>query len=85
MPKIVNEDPSRSDEALATEVALAVETEMSEDAAWARVARGPEAFAARPEGPDEVEDEVEDTSDEDIVEIHELSEPLPDDPDPSGK
>ncbi len=85
IPKIVSEDPSRSDEALATEVALAVETETSEDTSWARVARGPDAFAARPEGPDEVEAEVMVTSEEDIVEVHELSEPLPDDPGPKGK
>ena len=81
MPKIVSEDPSRSDEALAAEVALAIETETSADTGWAKVARGPEAFAAQPEGPDEVEAEPVSTSDEDIVEVHELSEPLPDDPD----
>ena len=85
MPKIVSEDPARSDEALAAEVALAVETEMSEDAGWAQVARGPEAFAAEPEGPDEVEADVVTTADEDIVEVHQLSEPLPDDAEPDVK
>lgn len=85
MPKIVSEDTCRSDEALAAEVALAVETEMSADAGWAQVARGPDAFAAQAEGPDEVETDVVTASDEDIVEVHELSEPLPDDADPAGK
>lgn len=78
MPKIVKDDPARSDEALAAEVALAVETEMSEDKSWAQVARGPAAFAPQPAGPDEV-------MDDDVEEVHELSEPLPDDDaSPSG-
>ena len=78
MPKIVSEDPARSDEALAAEVALAVETEMSEDKSWAQVARGPEAFDAHPAGPDEVLDGAQyEVADEDVEEVHELSEPLP--------
>ena len=72
MPKIVAEDPARTDEALAAEVALAVETEMSEDKSWAQVARGPAAFDAHPVGPDEV-------MDDDVEEVHELAEPLPED------
>jgi hypothetical protein len=71
MPKIVAEDPAHTDEALAAEVALAVETEVDEDKSWAQVARGPAAFAPEPAGPDEV-------MDEDVEEVHELSEPLPD-------
>ena len=47
-------------------MALAVETETSADPEWAQVARGPKAF-----DPDEV-------GDEDVEEVHELSEPLTD-------
>jgi hypothetical protein len=65
VPKIVSDDPARNDEALAVEVALAVETEMSTDKQWAQVARGPQAFD--PESPAEV-------SDEDVEEV--LEEPL---------
>jgi hypothetical protein len=76
IPRIVADDPARSDEALAAEVALAVETETSMDRGWAQIARGPDAFDAPPEGPD---DEV---TDDDVEEVHELSEPAPDaDPD----
>jgi hypothetical protein len=71
IPKIVEDDPSRMDEALAAEVALAVETETSADPEWAQVARGPEAFD--PElGVDAVPDHV---TDEDVEEVHELEEP----------
>lgn len=81
MPKIVADDPARSDEALAAEVALAVETEVTSDSDWAAVARGPEAFGGNPAGPDEM------VGDADIEEVHELTEPLPDDepPQPSEK
>ncbi|MCA1825806.1 MAG: hypothetical protein ABR567_08200 [Myxococcales bacterium] len=68
MPKIVAEDPAHSDEALAAEVALAVETEMSTDKQWAQVARGPDAFDA--ESPADV-------SDDEVEEVHELKEPGP--------
>jgi hypothetical protein len=71
-PRIVSDDPARSDVALAQEVALAVDTEVSSiSGEWAAVARGPEAFDA-PRGPDEVVGggwELED--------VHELTEPLP--------
>lgn len=71
IPKIVSGDPTHNDEALAHEVALAVETEVSSTSGeWAAVARGPEAFEP-PVGPDEVVDS-------EIEEVHELTEPLPD-------
>jgi len=71
IPKIVSGDPAHNDEALAHEVALAVETEVSSTSGeWAAVARGPEAFDS-PVGPDEVVDS-------EIEEVHELTEPLPD-------
>jgi hypothetical protein len=78
MPKIVEEDPSHLDEALAAEVALAVETETSADPEWAKLARGPEAFDSRPAGPDEEPDY--EVSDEDVEEVHQLQEPLPPEP-----
>jgi hypothetical protein len=76
IPKIVKGDPALSDDALAAEVALAVETEMSADPGWAQVARGPEAFDAQPAGPDEKPGE--EVSDEDVEEVHDLAQPLPD-------
>jgi len=50
---------SGDDLALATEVAAAVETETDEDAEWAQLARGPEAFPGdqAPDAPAEVDDE----------------------------
>jgi hypothetical protein len=52
MPEVVGDDL-----ALATEVAAAVETETDEDAEWAQLARGPEAFPGeeRPDAPPEDE------------------------------
>lgn len=73
MPKIVPEDPSHDDEALAAEVALAIHTEMGTDKQWAKVARGPDAFES--ESPADV-------SDDEVEEVHELKEPLPE-PEPA--
>jgi hypothetical protein len=82
IPKIVSDDPARSDEALAAEVALAIETETSADPEWAQVARGPEAFDAQPAGPDEYPSE--DLTEDDVEKVQDLSEPLPDS-DPNAK
>jgi hypothetical protein len=81
IPKIVSGDPTRADEALAAEVALAIETEMSSDMGWAQVARGPETFDAQPAGPDEVPKEV---TEDDLVEVQDLTE-LPPDSEPDAK
>jgi len=80
IPKIVSDDPMRSDEGLAAEVALAIETEMSTDLG-AQVARSPEAFDAQPAGPDE---DPKDVTEDDLVEVQNLTE-LPPDSDPNAK
>jgi hypothetical protein len=91
IPKIVDDDIIRSDEALAAEVALevasAVETELSADEpGWGQFARRTESLAIRPAGPDEVADDLATVlDDEDLEGVHELSETPPDDPDPPGK
>ena len=48
------------------------------DPDWAQVARGPQAFEGQPKGPDEVPEEV---ADDEVEEVHELNEPLPDEGD----
>ena len=85
IPKIVSDDPARADQALAAEVALAIEEETSADAIWAQAARGPGALAAQPEGPDEIETKFITPSEEDIEEVQELSKALPEDPGPESK
>lgn len=76
IPKIVSHDPTHADDALAAEVALAVEKEMSEEVDR-QLAR--DSVDERPAGPDEV------VGDADIEEVQDLSKPLPDEPPPSGK
>lgn len=75
IPKIVSDDPTRTDEALAAEVALAVETETSAKV-WAQFARGPEAFDAQPAGPDEIPGEPATVADDEVEEVHDLTDTL---------
>ena len=73
MPKIV--EGEHLDEALAAEVALAIETETSADPEWAQVARGPEAFDG--ESGEHEEGADYQVADDDVEEVQEPGEQMP--------
>ena len=81
VPKVAGQPGDLDEAALAAQVALAVETEMSADAEWAQVARGPEAFAGDAslfdavEGPRPPPTDFEEISDSEVEEIMDLRLP----------